>query len=115
MAGYTKLATFMTENCHSMFRKYDQLAIRDLLYLQAELCHLEIEYASAAKRDALEQDERQYYNREWWHLQASEGRGLCGKQWEIALEIRAKLREYCKFSCIIISGYPAIWSSHTVS
>ena len=103
MAGYTKLAHFMAERSHKIVRRYDQLAVRDLLYLQAELCHLEIEYALVAKRDASEQDERQYYNREWWHLQASKSRGLDGKQWEIATEIRAKLREYCEPSCITVT------------
>ncbi|MCJ1240207.1 hypothetical protein MMC14_008207 [Varicellaria rhodocarpa] len=76
MAGYAKLATFMTETCHGMVRRYDQLALRDLLYLQAELCHLEIEYASITKTDALKQDERQFYNGDWRHLQASEARGF---------------------------------------
>ena len=99
MTGYGKLAAFMAEKCQSMFRRYDQLAVRDLLYLQAELRYLEIEYSSIAKNDATEEDERQYYDRDWWHLQSSESRGFRGLQWEKAKQIRAKLREYCKFNC----------------
>ena len=76
-----KLAHFMTERSHKFVRRYDQLAVRNLLYLQAELCYLEIEYALVAMRDASEQDQRQYYNRERWHLQASKSRELDSKQW----------------------------------
>ena len=95
VAGYIKLATFMTQKHHTIVRKYEHLAVRDLLYLQAELCHLNAEYATICQRDASEQDERQYYNREWWHLRSSESRGFGGEQWILASEIRAKLREYC--------------------
>jgi hypothetical protein len=98
MAGYTKLASFMIEKHHPILRKYRHLAVRDLLYLQAELCHLEYKYDSVAKKDAAVGDERQYYDRDWLHLEKSECRGFGGEQWTAAVEIRAKLREYCKFS-----------------
>ena len=99
MAGYAKLATFMTEKCYHVFRKYNQLAVRDLLYLQAELRYLEIEYASVSKGDAVKQDERSVYDRNWWLLQSSQDRGLDGEQCEKAKEIRVKLKEYCTFNC----------------
>jgi hypothetical protein len=95
MMGYTKLASFMAEKEHTFVRKYHHLAIRDLLYLQAEICNLEYEYDLIAKRDASVEDERQYYDREWWYLEKSKSRGFDGEQWEKALEIRSKLREYC--------------------
>src|SRR5258706_10709569 len=100
MAGYTKLAGFMTKNHHTILKKYRHLAVRDLLFLQAELCHLEHEYSLIAEADASKEDERQFYDREWLHLKSSESRGFGGEQWEIAMAIRAKLREYCKpFLC----------------
>jgi hypothetical protein len=98
MAGYSKLASFMTEKHYPTLRTYRHLAVRDLLYLQAELCHLEYKYNSVAKKDAAVSDERQYYDRDWLHLKLSEHRGFCGEQWTVAVEIRAKLQEYCKFS-----------------
>ncbi|TVY82529.1 hypothetical protein LSUE1_G004567 [Lachnellula suecica] len=94
MSGYTKLATFMTDRRHTILKKYQRLAARDLLYLQAELCELEFQYDSIAKRDAAEKDERQYYDRDWKHLKTSGERGFGGEQWAVAIEIRAKLREY---------------------
>lgn len=96
MSGYTKLATFMTEKHHPILKKYQHLATRDLLYLQAELCDLDFKFNSIAKKDALEADERQYYDRDWLHLQSSNQRGFGGEQWSVALATRAKLREYCE-------------------
>lgn len=94
--GYTQLAKFMVGHEHIMLKQYRELAIRDLLYLQAELCDLEYDYAQQAKSDSQEQDQRRLYDREWWHLQSDESRGGDGKQWQLALKIRTKLREYCK-------------------
>jgi hypothetical protein len=102
MSGYTKLATFMVEKHHPILKKHRSLAVRDLLYLQAELSELEFKYNSIAKKDALEEDERQYYDRDWLHLQTSQGRGFGGEQWTLALAIREKLREYCESASLRI-------------
>jgi hypothetical protein len=109
MAGYSKLAVFMAEKRHAMVRKYHHLAIRDLLYLQAEICYLEHEYDLISKRDASEKDERQYYNREWWFLENSKCRGFDGEQWAMAMKIREKLREYCMFRLFLFQDpYPLV-------
>ena len=94
--GYTQLADFMVSREHVMLRQYRELAVRDLLYLQAELCDLQYDHAQQAQVDARQEDERRLYDREWWHLQSDELRGGEGKQWQLALQIRKKLREYCK-------------------
>jgi hypothetical protein len=94
MTGYRKLATFMVEEDHPILRKYEQLAARDLLLLQAELSHLEHRYCLAEKNDSEQQDERALYNLDWELMHTSHLRGFNGEQWNISLEIRAKLREY---------------------
>jgi len=96
--GYTKLARFIADQQYAIFRKFQHLAARDLLYLQAELVHLEIEYNSVSQLDRECEDERKFYDQEWWHLRNSKSRGFNGEQWDLALKIRAKLREYCKNS-----------------
>ena len=103
--AYDKLATFMNETEHTMVRKYRHLAARDLLYLQAELCDLNLEYNKIAQKDAdaKDGDERKIYDREWWFLKESKERGFGGKQWEQQLKIREKLREYCKSSSLLRS------------
>jgi hypothetical protein len=95
--GYTKLSNFMVTKSYPIFRQFQASAARDLLYLQAELVHLESEYQKVSKsdRETGEEDERHLYAFEWWHLSQSENRGLGGEQWALALEIRRKLREYC--------------------
>lgn len=98
MTSYTKLARFMAEKHHPILRKYQHLAVRDLLYLQAEICHLESMYEEVARKDAIASDERRDYNRDWEELQSSRTRGFGGEQWALAMELRVKLREYCK-SC----------------
>ncbi|KAH8760689.1 hypothetical protein BGZ57DRAFT_608889 [Hyaloscypha finlandica] len=94
--GYIKLSNFMVTKSYPIFRQFQASAARDLLYLQAEIVHLESEFQKVSKsdRDTDEGDERHLYAFEWWHLSQSENRGLGGEQWAIALEIRRKLREY---------------------
>ena len=90
--GYTKLAGFMVRHDLEMFRRFRKLAVRDILYLQAELCHLDYQFQDQALRDANGGHPEKYFDREWWQLRKAGGR-----QWKIALEIRAKLKEYCKW------------------
>ncbi|KAK7913914.1 hypothetical protein PG985_011617 [Apiospora marii] len=92
--GYPKLAKFMVEHDYVMMRQFRQLAIRDLLYLQAELCELEHELTKQGIIDANAADERKFYDREWWFLHQGEARGMGGEQWNLVLKVRAKLREY---------------------
>jgi hypothetical protein len=97
--GYDKLASFMEDS--PILKKYQRLAVRDLLYLQAELCHLEYEYQSIAKKNEAPTDERRWYALDWVFLEDQHTRGNGGeqaRQWAIAIAIREKLREYCMFT-----------------
>jgi hypothetical protein len=91
--GYEKLASFLAES--PILKKYQRLAVRDLLYLQAELCELDHKYQSIAKKNAVENDDREGYSVNWQRLEASRAHGTWGEQWAIAISIREKLREYC--------------------
>ena len=95
ITGYSQLAKFMVDREHVMLKQYRDLAVRDLLYLQAELCDLQYDFTQQAQLDA-SQDEIRLNDREWWHLQSHGMRGGDGKQWQLALQIRNKLREYCE-------------------
>ncbi|KAK7961674.1 uncharacterized protein PG986_002499 [Apiospora aurea] len=92
--GYPKLAKFMVEQDYAMLRQFRQLAMRNLLYLQAEICELEHDLTEQGLLDANASDERKWYDREWWYLHQGEARGTGGKQWKLVLRVRAKLREY---------------------
>lgn len=103
--GYSKLATFMTEKHHPIIRKYQQLAARDLLLLQAELCHLECEYAAVVKQNSTFKDERKSYDQDWLLMHTAPTRGFSTEQWDISLATRAKLREYCKLAIPILPNF----------
>jgi len=95
MNGYPKLAEFMSDKRHTILRKYEHLAVQDLLFQQAQICQLEFEFELASKKDASEEDERQFYNRHWLHLKRSENRDD-SDQLALAMQIRHSLRDYCK-------------------
>ncbi|KAH8591262.1 hypothetical protein B0O99DRAFT_675419 [Bisporella sp. PMI_857] len=94
MTGYSKLACFMAEENHPVLRKYQHVAVRDLLYLQAEICHLESRYALISKSNRGQKDKRQYYDRNWELLADPKERGFEGEQKAVAMELRFKIREY---------------------
>ena len=93
--GYQKLADFMAGEQYEIFRKFRSSACRDLLYLQAELTELEDEFAALSEHDRQVQGEQELYNGNWHLLSTSKLRNCGGAQWEKALQIREKLREYC--------------------
>jgi len=103
MKGYPKLAAFMSDKRHTILRKYEHLAVQDLLFQQAQICQLEYEFESASKKDASQGDERQYYNRHWLYLRGSGDPecAMASDQWTIALQVREKLKDYCM--CCITS------------
>ena len=93
--GYDKLSGYMVDDKYTIFRKFRLSANRDLLYLQAELAQLEGEFAALSDRDRNGEGEQKLYDKNWYILSTSENRGREGEQWKKALQIRAKLREYC--------------------
>jgi hypothetical protein len=95
MNGYPKLAAFMSDKRHAILRKYEHLAVQDLLLQQPQICQLEYEFELAAKKDASQEDDRQYYSRHWLYLNGSEERND-SDQLVLAMEIRQRLRDYCK-------------------
>lgn len=101
--GYQKLSRFMVDERYTIFRKFKISSNRDLLYLQAEIAKLEDEYALLQDRDRKTDGEPQLYDRNWHLLSTGADRGHNGEQWDKALEIRSKLREYCMN--ILVKGY----------
>lgn len=75
-----------------ILRRYSTLSTLNLLYLQAELNDLaqsDVEYGAAGdmRRGFFAQDRR--------HLSDARGDGN-KKEWEKMLQVREKLKEYCK-------------------
>lgn len=95
MEGYQRLATLMgSHNEFAIFRRFQTLNMQNILYLQAEIMHLEEELDELAKRD-LNHPDRIYHNRDWWSLTQGEQKGD-QDQWDKVLQIREKLNAYSK-------------------
>ena len=96
MDGYAKIARLMAHH-HEMatFRGFEAISFQNLLYLQAELVYLQDELQELVKADKESGHPiKSVYEKDWRQLRQSQADG--SEQWQKVLEIRAKLREYCK-------------------
>ena len=116
MGSYPDLAAFMARYPEAMiFRTFEDLNLRNLLYLQAELAHLESDSTGLARSDESSTDPKRRMNcRSWARLSrrmysadgpgresppfgaAGEARTSHFMQWQKALEVREKLNLYSK-------------------
>lgn len=93
MEGYHKMAQLMADyDEFNIIRRFRALNIQNLLYLQAEIVHLEEDLMELANRDT-KNPARQYHGRDWWSLANGESDGD-REQWQKVLELRAKLDIY---------------------
>lgn len=94
MEGYSKVANLMGQNLElGIIRRFKNLNMQNLLYLQAELTQLESELRDLEAENGARQDHRRYYAKDWWTLSHPLQEGD-DAQWHKMLEVRAKLREY---------------------
>ncbi|KAH9217649.1 hypothetical protein DL95DRAFT_91028 [Leptodontidium sp. 2 PMI_412] len=93
MAGYAKVAQLMgSQEEFSILRRFRTLNMQRLLYLHAEIIHLEAELNQLVTRDAAH-EERRFHSSDWWSLsQGEKGDNL--EQWEKFLELSEKLDRY---------------------
>lgn len=93
--GYPKLACHMGRYAQSaIFRRFGGLNSQNILYMQAELTHLEKRLQKGQGEDAVfAEGNRSKYSRDWYWLKnyAAEENS---KQWETVLAIRQKLKDY---------------------
>ncbi|KAL5322063.1 hypothetical protein ACEPPN_010032 [Leptodophora sp. 'Broadleaf-Isolate-01'] len=92
--GYPKLACHMgryTQN--AIYRRFSSLNSENILYMQAELVHLEKKLRRLQADDhASSEGHRSNYSRDWYWLNYASEEG--SEQWETAVAIRQKLKEY---------------------
>ena len=108
--GYPSLAAFIASDCDkstAIYRRFDRLTARNLLYLQSELVELE------ARQDALDAEdlrgtlEHKQSARDWRTLgrkAAEPGNTEEKERVEVLEEIRKKIKEYrmVLFSCLFM-------------
>lgn len=74
----------------AIFRRFGDLNIQNLLYLQSELVHMLEDYQDLAQEDYDSDDpKRKEFAAQWIKLSTSSG-----EQWQKWLEIRSKLEQY---------------------
>jgi hypothetical protein len=97
MEGYAKVARLMgSQEEFAILRRFRVLNMQKLLYLQAEITHLEAELEQLAKRDA-SHAEREFYAKDWWSLSQG-GTEEDLEQWHKFLEMSEKLEQYSVYS-----------------
>ena len=118
MEGYAKLASIMGSHPEvAILRRFGALNAQNLLYLQAELVALEDDLRAIAAEDIASDDlDRAAYSRDWYTLSNSEnptaGNEDAGRQWQIILSIREKLKEYSRStSCPCTQRYELLMDS----
>jgi hypothetical protein len=95
MEGYPQIVRLMGQHEElAILRKFNNLSLQNLLYMQAELMHLEENYEIISKRDA-DSPNRPFKSRDWWSLTQPDDEGKT-EQWDAVLEIRAALEKYRK-------------------
>ena len=94
--GYPGLASLLGHaDGFGMFKRFAALNMRNLLYMQAELLALEDELERSTLNDSLDTS-RSAYSKSAEKLRASAQSSdpKDKEQWDKALEVRAKLKEY---------------------
>jgi hypothetical protein len=93
MEGYAKVAQFMGAHPEfAVLRRFKALNMQNMLYLQAEIMHLEAELRNQAEED-IQSGQRQDHAHDWWSLSQGEQIGDT-RQWEVIIKIREKLEKY---------------------
>ena len=91
--GYAKVAQLMGEHPEfAIFRRFRALNMQDMLYLQAEITHLEADLRKI-ENDDVKHGGRKNHSYDWWSMTHGQGEGDTD-QWEKVLEIREKLEKY---------------------
>lgn len=91
--GYEQVAQFMSAHDEfAILRRFRALNMKSLLYLQAEILHLEEDLSELATRDT-EFPGRRYHGRDWWSLANGQDEGD-QEQWAKVLHLRETLAAY---------------------
>lgn len=99
MDGYHKLASLLS-NHEDLFvlRRFATANVKNLLYMQAEILHLEAELHDIALEDHSGCAKHRNYEYCVFDLKESCGVGGSDTQWRKILQLREKLREYSQSS-----------------
>lgn len=101
MDDYPGLSTLMSTHPDLMiFRAFERLNMRNLLYYQAEIANVEAELDQITLIDrACLESPRKDYAADWAALQLSNSDEADGIQWQLILKARGLLEKYSMSHC----------------
>lgn len=106
-AGYAHLAWFMNKTQLGMVRKYKELSLLNLLYLQAEIHQLRTDWEFIVAADARDTEtQRSKWDFHWWAMANGGANGFGSQRWEAWLKLRERLYEYCTLRLSLTSTPP---------
>lgn len=107
MEGHAKVAQLIAAYDESAISwSFRFLNMLNLLYLQAEITHLEAELSELVKRDEM-RGHQDFHASHWWSLSLGENTSKGDlEQWEKLLQLREKLEKYSKISYEALFGKP---------
>jgi hypothetical protein len=96
MKGYGKVGALMGNFPESVIvKRFSDLHIQNILYLQAEIAGLELDFRRCEAENENSQDgEKQQFSLDWYTLSTTKDEGEDTEQWQLALLIRKKLKQY---------------------
>ena len=96
MGSYPKLSRFMGSWPDvAIFRRFGNLNVENLLFLQAEISHLEARLRTLRQEEDDRKDPKGLAaQRSWFELSQPDENGNESEQWELMQDIREKLKEY---------------------
>jgi hypothetical protein len=96
MEGYPQIVHLMDQHEElAILRKFNNMSLQNLLYMQAELMHLEEKYEIISAKGG-ECPSRPFKSRDWWSLTQPDNEGKT-EQWDTVLEIRQALGNYREY------------------
>ena len=108
MEGYAKLASFIGQFPEvAVFRRFGALNAQNLLYLQAEIIHLEARFRREASKDAESDDRiRKLSSKQWFLLSQCGNTESQSPTWQTFLELRHCLKQYStsSFKLVLIEA-----------
>jgi hypothetical protein len=110
ISGYPSLAKFIASDRDQstfLFRRFDRLSARNLLYLQAELAELEERQAAFDKEDFGKDPDKKQSARNWNTLRKKASEADCideKERFKLVFEIRDKLKTYSMHKALRYEG-----------
>lgn len=106
MPGYEKITSLLSNDEDlAMYRRFRFLSTKTLLYMQAELLHLEEKLKNQVKRDLEPNDGKEMdFDVYWKTLNETPDNGLSCWQKEMVQAVKLRLTEYCETRPLLSVG-----------